>query len=59
MYEHTDTAFVYESVDGGKDWNPLLIFPNSTFFVNDFITAGNDLYSVVRQDSIYRIISVI
>ncbi len=58
MYEHTDTAFVYESVDGGKDWNPLLIFPNSTFFVNDFITAGNDLYSVVRQDSIYRIISV-
>ena len=58
MYERTDTAIVYESVDGGKYWTPLLIVPQSTFFDNDFITIGNDLYSVLRQDSIYRIISV-
>lgn len=58
MYERTDTAIVYESVDGGKYWRPLLTMPKYIFFDNDFITVGDDLYSVLRQDSIYRIISI-
>ena len=58
MYERTDTAIVYESVDGGKYWSPLLTIPKSIFFDNDFMMVGDDLYSVMRQDSIYRIVSV-
>lgn len=58
MYERTDTAIVYESIDGGKYWSPLLTIPRSKFFDNDFMMVGDDLYSVMRQDSIYRIISV-
>ena len=58
MYERTDTTIVYESVDGGKCWTPLFIVPKSKFFDNDFITVGGNLYSVMRQDSVYRVISV-
>lgn len=58
MYERTDTAIVYGSVDRGKNWSPLLILPESTFFDNDFIMIADDLYSVVRQDSIFRILSI-